>query len=64
MRELLRKSKLLCPPPPPRPALQQERRTIEHLFWLKVITEKLSDNLEQNSSCILASLTSNKHLIY
>lgn len=61
MRELLRKSKLLFPPPPP---LQQERRTIEHLFWLKVITEKLSDNLEQNSSCILASLTSNKHLIY
>lgn len=43
--------------------LQQER-TIEHLFWLKVITEKLSDNLEQNSSCILVSLTSNKLLIY
>lgn len=59
MRELLRKSKLLLFSP-----LQQERRTIEHLFWLKVITEKLSDNLEQNSSRILASLTSNKHLIY
>lgn len=44
--------------------LQQERRTIEYLFWLKVITEKLSDNLEQNSSCILVSLTSNKLLIY
>lgn len=44
--------------------LQQGRRTIEHLFWLTVITEKLSDNLEQNSSCILVSLTSNKHLIY
>lgn len=31
--------------------LQQER-TIEHLFWLKVITKKLSNNLKQNSSCI------------
>lgn len=38
------------------PLLQKER-TIEHPFWLKVITEKLSDNLEQNSSCILVSLT-------
>lgn len=43
--------------------LQQER-TIERVFWLTVITEKLSDNLEQNSGCILVSLTSNKHLIY
>lgn len=44
--------------------LQQARRTIEHLFWLKVITEKLFNILEQNSSCILVSLTSNKKLIY